>query len=103
MYTEDDPFFYDKVFDEIISEIEKLPDSELLEELQGRDKFTFVVQEQEGYGDVKEAIEEALLNLGLSVIYDFSYLREKEIGRNTFTNQWNESFEVIEVEYTLGL
>mgnify|MGYP003625687372 CR=1 FL=1 len=103
MYTEDDPFFYDKVFDEIVSEIENLPDAELLEELQGRDKFTFVVQEQEGYSDVKEAIEEALLNLGLSVIYNFNYLNEKEIGRNTITNQWEESFEVIEVEYTLGL
>jgi hypothetical protein len=91
MYTEDDPFFYDKVFDEIVSEIENLPDAELLEELQGRDKFTFVVQEQDGYSDAEEAIEEALLNLGLSVIYDFSYLREKEIFRESITDEWGDT------------
>ena len=103
MYTEDDPFFYDKVFDEIVSEIENLPDAELLEELQGRDKFTFVVQEQDGYSDAEEAIEEALLNLGLSVIYDFSYLREKEIFRESITDEWGYTYEIIKVEYTLGL
>ena len=95
---------YNDILKEIEYEIEAIPDVELLDSEQTSRELVFVVQEQSDWENyVTEGIEEALLNLGLSVVYDFSFLK-KEVGRpHNVINRWGEVFEVFDIEYTLGL
>ena len=82
---------YNDILKEIEYEIEAIPDVELLDSEQTSRELVFVVQEQTDWeNDVTEGIEEALLNLGLSVVYDFSFLK-KEVGRpHNVINRWGE-------------